>query len=214
MINIPIHKLELALFVVLEANDIIGVHAVKIIEDILDVATHIPKALTIKVVSITDNEMPTYATEGSVGLDLKASLKGYQNADYEGSKFQIVGGQHNIPREVIIFPQGRVAIPTGLKMEIPKGYAGEVRPKSGLALKKGLGVLNSPGTIDSDYRGEIKVILYNTGDSKLVINHGDEIAQLVFSKVEVVNLQRVIKLSDTERGAGGFGSTSEKHAHL
>jgi dUTP pyrophosphatase len=133
-------------------------------------------------------EAPFYATEGSSGLDLKAILD----------------------ENIILKPMQRYLISTGLSIEIPNNYEIQIRPRSGLALKYGVTVLNSPGTIDSDYRGEIKVLLINLGDENFIINNGDKIAQMVVC--EVVKSEILVKanLSETKRGVGGFGSTGDK----
>lgn len=136
----------------------------------------------------TDIPLPEYATEGSSGLDLRAAVK--KNTVLESGKVLL--------------------IPTNLSVEIPLGYEMQVRPRSGLAAKHGIGVLNSPGTIDSDYRGEIKVILYNFGDKDFVINRGDRIAQMVISKVYLAELIEEKELSDSQRGSGGFGHTGKE----
>ncbi|MDR2943235.1 MAG: dUTP diphosphatase [Treponema sp.] len=130
-------------------------------------------------------ELPAYESEGSAGMDLRAFL----DAD------------------VIIPPLGRAKIPTGLRLEIPDGYEAQVRPRSGLAVKKGLTVLNSPGTIDSDYRGELEIILINLGADNVVIKDGERIAQLVTAPVCRVQFAEVASLSETQRAGGGFGST-------
>jgi len=135
-----------------------------------------------------DLPLPSYATPHSSGLDLRAAVEG----------------------EVRIKPGERVLIPTGLVIEIPEGYEGQVRPRSGLALKKGLTVLNAPGTIDADYRGEVKVILVNLGNEEVVIQRGERIAQLVIAPVQRVEVVEVEEVSQTERGEGGFGSTGTK----
>jgi len=129
--------------------------------------------------------LPQYETGGSAGMDLRALL----DAD------------------ISIPPLGRVKIPTGLKLEIPEGYEGQVRPRSGLAIKKGLTVLNSPGTIDSDYRGNLDIILINLGAEDIIIKDGERIAQLVIAPVCKANITEVNVLSETTRGGGGFGST-------
>ena len=131
--------------------------------------------------------MPQYATSGSSGMDIKASL--------------------DIP--VTLQPLERTLIPTGLFVEIPVGYEIQVRPRSGLAIKQGITCLNSPGTIDSDYRGEIKIILINLSSERQVINPGDRIAQMIVHKVEKAELQQVDVLNETERAAGGFGHTGK-----
>jgi dUTP pyrophosphatase len=129
--------------------------------------------------------LPQYETRGSAGMDLRALL----DAD------------------ISIPPLGRVKIPTGLKIEIPEGYEGQVRPRSGLAIKKGLTVLNSPGTIDSDYRGDLDIILINLGSEDIIIKDGERIAQLVIAPVCKADITEVNVLSETARGGGGFGST-------
>ena len=132
-----------------------------------------------------DLALPRYETEFSAGLDLRAALE----------------------EELPVGPGERVVIPTGLKIEIPAGYEGQVRPRSGLAMKYGLTVLNAPGTIDADYRGEVKVLLVNLGQNAHVLERGERVAQLVIAPVTRVVLEEVAELSETERGEGGFGST-------
>jgi len=132
--------------------------------------------------------LPTYATADSAGVDLMAAI---------GSDFKLA-------------PMQRMLVPTGLAMAIPRGFEAQVRPRSGLALKSGITVLNTPGTIDADYRGEIKVILINLGSEEVNISRGDRIAQMVIAPVSQVNWQQVEQLDDTARGAGGFGSTGVK----
>ena len=129
--------------------------------------------------------LPAYATAGAAGLDLQAA----------------------IAEPVTVKPFGRALVPTGLCIAIPAGYEAQVRPRSGLALKQGLTVANAPGTIDSDYRGEVGVILLNTSDQPVVVERGVRIAQLVLAKVEQLAWQPVASLDQTARGAGGFGST-------
>ncbi len=133
-------------------------------------------------------DLPSYATPGSSGIDLRAAIED----------------------KIVIKPLERVLIPTGFIFEIPEGYEGQIRPRSGLALKKGITVLNSPGTIDSDYRGEVKVILINLGNEEVVIERGERIAQLVISPVARAEIIEVEEVSLTERGEGGFGSTGMK----
>ncbi len=133
-------------------------------------------------------DLPRYETDGAAGADVRASLG-------SGEK-------------LLIKPGERVLVPTGLSMEIPKGYEVQVRPRSGLSFKTGLMVLNSPGTIDSDYRGEVKIILGNLGKTDEVINHGDRVAQLVLSPVTQAHYTFTNEeLTETSRGSGGFGST-------
>ena len=132
-----------------------------------------------------DLPLPRYETEFSAGLDLRAALE----------------------EELAVGSGERVVIPTGLRIEIPPGFEGQVRPRSGLAMKFGLTVLNAPGTIDADYRGEVKVLLVNLGQNAHVLERGDRVAQLVIAPVTRVVLEQVAELSETERGEGGFGST-------
>jgi dUTP pyrophosphatase len=139
----------------------------------------------IKIVNKSDNDLPQYETAGSAGMDLRAMLT----------------------EPVIIKPLQRALIPTGLYIELPEGYEAQIRPRSGLAFKKGLSILNAPGTIDSDYRGEIKILLINLSNETSVVNTGERIAQMIIAKYERVGLDEVDSLSDTERGAGGFGHT-------
>lgn len=129
--------------------------------------------------------LPSPASAGSAGFDLRAA----------------------IAQELVLRPGERLLVPTGLVLEIPRGWEGQVRPRSGLALKHGIGILNSPGTIDSDYRGEVGVILVNLGESPFSLQRGDRIAQLVFSRVEPVEWEEVETLEESSRGGGGFGST-------
>jgi len=152
---------------------------------------------TIKIVNNSRNNDPTYETENSSGIDLRADvLTPHHAEELDAFKLAIPCGERRI-------------ISTGIHVEIPKGYEGQVRSRSGLAAKQGVFVLNSPGTIDSDYRGEIKVILQNLGVEAFFIEQGDRIAQLVFSPVEQFNFEKVFKLKETERGSGGFGSTGK-----
>jgi len=141
--------------------------------------------ITIKVINKSNYSVPDYATPFSSGIDLFA----------------------NIAENVTIKPFQRILIPTGLFIEIPDGYEAQIRPRSGLALKHGLTVLNTPGTIDSDYRGEIQVIIINFGNLDFVVEPGLKIAQMVFSKYEKVEFIEVDKLNDSPRGNGGFGHT-------
>lgn len=141
--------------------------------------------IKINTVNNSNNELPHYATTGAAGLDLKA----------------------NILETIVLEPLERRLIPTGIFLEIPHGYEVQVRPRSGLALKNGVTCLNSPGTIDSDYRGEINVLLINLSTIPFTINNNDRIAQMVVAKVEKAELILVQQLNETERNAGGFGHT-------
>jgi len=143
--------------------------------------------MKVKIVNKSLNELPEYSTQHAAGMDLRA----------------------NLPEEVIMEPFERKLIPTGLFIELPIGYEAQVRPRSGLALKKGITVLNSPGTIDADYRGEIMVILINLSSENFVIQHGERIAQMIVAAHETVNWERVEILEDTTRGEGGFGHTGK-----
>ena len=144
--------------------------------------------MKVKVVNKSNNALPAYETKNSAGMDLRAYLP-------DGP--------------VTLQPMQRALIPTGLYIEIPEGYEGQVRPRSGLAFKHGITVLNTPGTIDADYRGELKQILINLSDEPFVINNGDRIAQIVFARCEQAEMVEVEALSETERGAGGFGHTGK-----
>lgn len=132
-----------------------------------------------------DLPLPTQGSPGSAGFDLRAALEG----------------------EVVLRPGERLLVPTGVVLEIPPGWEGQVRPRSGLALRHGVGVLNAPGTIDSDYRGEVAVILVNLGEAPFSLRRGDRVAQLVISRVEPVEWEEADTLEDSSRGSGGFGST-------
>lgn len=142
----------------------------------------------VKIINKGHQQLPAYATPQSAGMDLRA----------------------NIGEPVTLRPMERKLIPTGLYMALPEGYEAQVRPRSGLALKHGITVLNSPGTIDADYRGEVMVLLVNLSGSDFVVNDGERIAQMVIAKHETAVLAEVAELDDTERGAGGYGHTGVK----
>lgn len=142
----------------------------------------------VKIINKSKNELPSYQTIASAGMDLRANLDG----------------------SIILHPQRRALVKTGLFFELPVGIEAQIRPRSGLAFKNGVTVLNSPGTIDADYRGEIGVLLYNASSEPFLINHGERIAQVVFAKHEKISWEEQTELSDTERGEGGFGSTGLK----
>lgn len=144
--------------------------------------------MKVRIINQSKNPLPAYETGLSAGMDVRA----------------------NIDEPVILKPLERALIKTGLFLEIPEGYECQVRPRSGLAFKKGITVLNSPGTIDADYRGEVGVILVNLSSEPYTVEHGERIAQLVFAKVKQAKWIEVEKLSETERGVGGFGSTGVK----
>jgi len=144
--------------------------------------------LKVRIINQSQNPLPEYATSGSSGMDIRANLE----------------------TPMLLKPLQRFLVPTGLFLEIPNGYEAQIRPRSGLAIKQGITCLNTPGTIDADYRGELKVILINLSDQEHLIENGDRIAQLVFQQVEQVSLELVYVLADTARGDGGFGHTGNK----
>lgn len=162
--------------------------------------------MKVQVIKSTRNELPVYETVGSAGCDLRAELSLIQNKFLFNSETRSIEGQAT----VIIYPGGRALIPTGLQIALPQGYEARIQPRSGLALKNGISVLNTPGCIDSDYRGDIGVILVNHGTSPFEVKQGDRIAQMIISKVEQAEFVQVDTLNDTERGAGGFGHTGNK----
>ena len=143
--------------------------------------------MKVKIVNRSQWPLPQYATPQSAGVDLRADTR----------------------EDIVLPPLGRAMVPTGLYLEIPAGYEAQVRPRSGLAAKKGVTVLNSPGTIDADYRGEVRVILVNLSSAPLTIVPGERIAQMVFARHEQVEWEPVPALDETERGSGGYGHTGE-----
>ena len=159
--------------------------------------------MEVQVIKNTVNELPTYGSVEAAGCDLRAELSLVKN------KFIFNGETRSLENglSVIIYPGGRALIPTGLQIALPQGYEARIQPRSGLALKQGITVLNTPGCIDSDYRGDIGVILINHGTEPFVIHQGDRIAQMIVSKVEQVTFDIVTELNETNRGSGGFGST-------
>lgn len=144
--------------------------------------------IEIKIINRSSNALPEYATTGSSGMDIRANL--------------------DLPQT--LQPMERTLIPTGLFIELPQGYEAQIRPRSGLAIKQGITCLNTPGTIDADYRGEIKVILINLSQEEQVIQHGDRIAQMVVQAVEQIQWKPVEEIADTVRSAGGFGHTGKQ----
>jgi dUTP pyrophosphatase len=142
----------------------------------------------IRIVNKSDHSLPRYSTGMSAGMDIRAFLT----------------------EPVILKPLERVLVPTGLYIELPDGYEAQIRPRSGLAIKKGITVLNTPGTIDADYRGEIKIILINLSNENVVIENGERICQMIITTHEKVNWIDVEELNETERGDGGFGHTGKK----
>jgi dUTP pyrophosphatase len=144
-------------------------------------------SIPVKIINQSKHPLPAYATNGASGMDLKA----------------------DIPNPISLRPLERQLIPTGIFIELPPGYEAQVRPRSGLALKHGITCLNSPGTVDSDYRGELKVILINLSNTEQLIQPGDRIAQMVVSRVEKVDWHPVTELNETVRSDGGFGHTGK-----
>jgi dUTP pyrophosphatase len=143
--------------------------------------------ITVKIINHSSNALPAYATRSAAGMDLRAQLDA----------------------PIILEPMERVAVPTGLFIELPEGFEAQIRPRSGLALKHGITCLNTPGTIDADYRGEIKIILINLSQEQQTIHHGDRIAQMIVNKVTSVEWQPVFEINETHRGEGGFGHTGK-----
>jgi dUTP pyrophosphatase len=144
--------------------------------------------MKVQIINKSKHPLPTYATEQSAGMDLRA----------------------NLDMPIVLKPLQRCLVPTGLFMALPKGFEAQVRPRSGLAIKKGISVLNSPGTIDADYRGEVCVILVNLSSEDFVIEDGERIAQMVIARHEQAEWEEVDVLEETERGSGGFGHTGKK----
>lgn len=147
-----------------------------------------PKILFTRLPHFKDLSLPSYESPQAAGMDIRAALD----------------------EPVKINPGERSLIPTGFKMALPKGYEAQIRPRSGLAIRNGITMLNSPGTIDADYRGEVKVIVINHGDKSFAVNHGDRIAQMVIAPVIQPEIEEVDELPDSSRGEGGFGSTGVK----
>jgi dUTP pyrophosphatase len=141
--------------------------------------------MNIRIINKSKNSLPAYETAHAAGMDLRAELD----------------------EPLYLQPMERKLVPTGLFMELPEGFEAQIRPRSGLAFKHGIGIVNSPGTIDADYRGEIKVLLINLSDQVFEINSGDRIAQMVIARHEKANWQQVEELNETLRGAGGYGHT-------
>ena len=139
----------------------------------------------VKIINKSSHPLPSYQTSQSAGMDLRA----------------------NNPEPIVLKPLMRAIVPTGLFLELPKGYEAQIRPRSGLAAKKGIGLVNSPGTIDADYRGEIGVIVVNLSNEDFTIENGERIAQMVIAKHEAASWQEVGSLNESDRGSGGFGST-------
>lgn len=144
--------------------------------------------MKIKIVSTSRHPLPEYATPYSAGMDLRA----------------------NIDEPILLKPLERYLVPTGIYIELPEGYEAQIRPRSGLAIKHGISLVNSPGTIDADYRGEIRVILVNLSNQDFVISDGERICQMVIARHEHVQWEQVDELNETERGSGGFGHTGKK----
>lgn len=144
--------------------------------------------ITVKVVNQSKHALPEYATAHAAGLDLRANLN----------------------EAIVLKPLERTLVPTGLFIELPQGYEAQIRPRSGLAFKNGITVLNSPGTIDADYRGEVKVLLVNLSNTDFTVNDGERVAQMVIARHETIQWSAVESLEETQRGAGGFGHTGTK----
>ena len=144
--------------------------------------------MKVQIINRSHHQLPAYETVASAGMDLRA----------------------NIDSPIVLKPMQRCLVPTGLFMALPVGFEAQVRPRSGLAIKKGITVLNSPGTVDADYRGEVCVILINLSQEDFTINDGERIAQMVFAKHETAEFEEVETLDETQRGQGGFGSTGTK----
>lgn len=144
--------------------------------------------MEVKIINNSSNPLPSYETTGSAGMDLRA----------------------NLTEPLTLKSLDRAAIPTGLFIELPMGYEAQVRPRSGMALKTGLSIPNSPGTVDSDFRGELKVIVINLSKEDITIQHGDRIAQMIIAKYEQIKWTLSNEISETDRGSGGFGSTGVK----
>ncbi|MEY2596522.1 MAG: dUTP diphosphatase [Bacteroidota bacterium] len=143
--------------------------------------------MKVRIINKSNHPLPSYATEDASGMDIRAFIE----------------------EKISISPLERVLVPTGLFLEIPKGFEAQIRPRSGLAIKQGMTCLNSPGTIDADYRGEIKVILINLSNEVQTIENGDRIAQMVFQKVDQIEWLQVDQIDSTERNTGGFGHTGK-----
>ena len=143
--------------------------------------------MEINIINNSTHQLPAYETANAAGMDLRAFT----------------------PEQIILKPMQRLLVPTGLHIELPIGYEAQIRPRSGLAYKHGISIVNSPGTIDADYRGEIKVLLVNLSETDFVINDGDRVAQMVVAQHETVNWTNVTELSDTARGIGGYGHTGK-----
>jgi len=142
----------------------------------------------VKIVNHSNNDIPKYSTEHSAGMDLRAFIN----------------------KDIVLKPLERFLVPTGLHVELPEGYEAQIRPRSGLAVKFGISIVNSPGTIDADYRGEIKVVLINLSNEDFIIENGERICQMVITQYEKVSLIEVENLKDSDRGVGGFGHTGTK----
>lgn len=143
--------------------------------------------MRVRIINKSNNPLPDYATSFSAGMDLRA----------------------NLTESISLKPLERALIPTGLFIELPNGYEAQIRPRSGLAVKHGISVLNSPGTIDSDYRGEIRVVLVNLSNDEFVVNHGERICQMIVAEHATVEWELTNELEESERGAGGFGHTGK-----
>ena len=175
---------------------------------------------TINIINKSPFTLPEYATEGSAGMDLKLDLSQEIDRNLVIGEITIIKSDHtsindkreatNPVKKVIIHPQTRIILNTGLYIQLPNGYEAQIRPRSGASFKKGYTVLNSPGTIDCDYTGQIGIIIGNFTDKSIELEHGERIAQMVISRYEKINWNIVESLNKTERGDGGFGHTGKK----
>lgn len=162
--------------------------------------------MKVQVINLSKNELPEYATPLSAGMDLRADFSRVS----KNNPLIIYGnGELENYTKLTLYPGSRALIPTGLKIALPEGYEARIQPRSGLSLKKGISIINSPGCVDADYREEIGVIIINHGSSPFIIENGDRIAQMIVSKVEHIEFEKVDNLNKTDRN-GGFGSTGTK----
>lgn len=162
--------------------------------------------MKVLVVNQSNNDLPQYSTPGAAGMDLRANFSNENLKD----KFLFFSDWDEEGKYLIIFSGGRALVPTDLFMKVPDNHELQIRPRSGLALKEGVTVHNSPGTIDSDYTGNVGVILMNLGEEPFIVREGDRIAQCVLNRVEVIEWEEVDSLEKTKRGEGGFGHTGKK----
>ena len=165
--------------------------------------------IDVKVINKSNNELPKYETEGAVGMDLRANLVAPPEGkyiEYKGNGFKVILKEDKTI-QIILDSRGRILIPTGIHIQLPHWIEAQIRPRSGLSVKYGISIVNTPGTIDEDYTGEVHACLLNTGDKEFVINNGDRIAQMVFNPIVKIVWTPVDKLDNTKRGEGGHGHT-------